>query len=157
MCLKRGSMRASNTVFLGADHAGFFLKEFLETRLREAGYATRDFGAFSCDPDDDYPDIIARVAKAIAENPDTRGIIMGGSGQGEAMEANRTRGVRAAVFYGGPRSILTLSREHNDANVLSLGARFLTNEEAWEAVRLWLETQFSDAPRHARRIRKLDV
>lgn len=146
----------SKRIFLAADHAGFDTKEFLERKLQEAGYEPIDCGAFQYEPEDDYPDIIMRAAKALQKEPHARAVVLGGSGEGEAIEANRHKGVRATVYYGGPLDIITLSREHNNANMLSLGARFLTKEEAWSAVQLWLETQFSDAQRHARRNKKLD-
>ncbi|PJC22454.1 MAG: ribose-5-phosphate isomerase, partial [Candidatus Yonathbacteria bacterium CG_4_9_14_0_2_um_filter_43_16] len=101
-------------------------------------------------------DFIRPVAEAVAHDPQSRGIILGGSGQGEAMCANRVKGARAAVYYGGAVDIVVLSREHNDANILSLGARFVETEEAKEVVRVWLETPFSGAEKHARRIAKLD-
>ena len=146
----------SRKVFLAADHAGFETKEFLGKKLSEEGYEVVDCGAFSYEPEDDYPDIIGRAAQALQKEPDAHAVNLGASGQGEAIDANRKKGVRAAVYYGGPLDIVTLSREHNDANALSRGARFLSKEEAWHAVRVWLETQFSHAPRHARRIAKLD-
>jgi len=97
------------------------------------------------------------VAKEVAKNPNkNKGIILGGSGQGEAMVANRIKGVRAVVYYGGPKKIIKLSREHNNANILSLGARFLTEDEAKKMVKLWLQTPFSNEKRHKRRIKKLE-
>lgn len=144
-------------IYLASDHAGFELKEKLKAYLRELGYEVKDFGAFALDAADDYPDFIALAAQAVSEDPDnSRAIILGGSGQGEAMVANRFSGVRAAVYYGGDEKIIALSREHNDANVLSLGARFLTEEEAKRAVKLLLETPFSGEERHARRIKKIE-
>ncbi|MFQ6676477.1 MAG: RpiB/LacA/LacB family sugar-phosphate isomerase [Fidelibacterota bacterium] len=142
-------------IYLGTDHAGFELKEAIKRYLQEEGYEVQDKGALWYDGDDDYPDFVRPVAEAVAADPSARGIILGGSGQGEAMTANRFPGVRAAVFYGGPEEIVRLSREHNNANILSLGARFLTEEEAIDAVSLWLETSFKGG-RHERRIRKID-
>lgn len=143
-------------IFLAADHAGFELKEEIKKFLFEENYKVEDRGAFELNPDDDYPDFIAPVAKAVSENPENaRGIILGGSGQGEAICANRFKNVRAAVFYGGPEEIIKLSREHNDANILSLGARFLKKEEALKAVKIWLQAPFSGDERHIRRIKKL--
>lgn len=142
-------------VYLGTDHAGFELKEAVKAHLEKGGYEVEDKGAIWYDGDDDYPDFIRPVAKAVSEDPTSRGIILGGSGQGEAMTANRYRGVRAAVFCGGPEDIITLTRKHNNANILSLGARFLTEEEALKAVTIWLETPF-EGGRHERRIRKMD-
>lgn len=142
-------------VYLASDHAGFELKEALIPFLRERGYEPEDLGPFTNDPNDDYPDTVLPVALAIAERAGGMGIVIGGSGQGEAMVCNRLHGVRAAVYYGGDMSILTLSREHNNANVLSLGARFMTQEAAKSAVELWLKTPFSGEERHARRIQKL--
>jgi len=144
------------TIFFGTDHAGYKLKEALKGFLSKKGYSIKDFGTFS-EEIVDYPDFISPVAKAVAKNPaGSRGIILGGSGQGEAITANRTKGVRAAVFYGGPEKIIILSREHNDANILSLGARFVSEKQAEKAVSLWLETQFPGEERHKRRIKKID-
>ncbi|MBI2576139.1 RpiB/LacA/LacB family sugar-phosphate isomerase [Candidatus Woesearchaeota archaeon] len=144
------------TIFFGTDHAGYKLKEALKGFLSKQGYSIKDFGAFS-EESVDYPDFISPVAKAVAKNPSgSRGIILGGSGQGEAITANRVKGVRAAVFYGGPEKIIILSREHNDANILSLGARFVAEKQAQKAVKLWLETPFPGEERHKRRIKKID-
>ncbi|MBI2139678.1 RpiB/LacA/LacB family sugar-phosphate isomerase [Candidatus Woesearchaeota archaeon] len=148
------------TIFIGTDHAGFRLKESLKEFLGRLGYKVEDKGTFSEEPCD-YPDFIYPVARAVAQNPKAKGIILGGSGQGEAMAANRVKGIRAAVCYGGPgsiiNSIIKLSREHNDANILSFGARFITEKEAQGAVKLWLETPFSGEERHKRRIAKIDA
>lgn len=143
-------------IYLAADHAGFKLKEKLKAHLQGFGYAIKDCGAFSHNETDDYPNFVALAAQAVSDDPDNaRAIILGGSGQGEAMVANRFRGVRAAVYYGGNEKIITLSREHNDANILSLGARFLSEEEAKRAVQLWLETKFGGEERHMRRLKKI--
>lgn len=147
-------------VYLAADHAGFALKETIKDWLKEWDYEYEDLGAHELDPGDDYPDFIKPLAGRVAGEPESRGVILGGSGQGEAMMANRVRGVRAAVYYGGSTAggldIIRLSREHNDANILSLGARFVSEEEARQALKLWLETPFSEDERHVRRIKKLD-
>jgi ribose 5-phosphate isomerase B len=144
-------------IFIGADHAGVELKQELAQFLSDQGHTVIDKGAYIVNNDDDYPDYIIPVANEIALHRDSKGIIIGGSGQGEAIAANRVKGVRAALYYGGNTDILKLSREHNNANILSLGARFLTVDEAKEAVRLWLTTEFSDDERHKRRIDKIEV
>lgn len=143
-------------IYIGTDHAGFELKEKLIPFLKAHGHDVVDVGAKTYDALDDYPDFINPVAIGVAGDSTARGIILGGSGQGEAMCANRIPGVRAAVYYGGPFDIAVLSREHNDANVLSLGARFVEEEEAREVIRVWLETPFSKEEKHSRRIAKLD-
>ena len=144
-------------IYIGTDHAGYDLKEKLKQFLIEdLGHDVIDFGADSFDEGDDYPDFIVPVAKVVADDAGSFGIILGGSGQGEAMSANREHGVRAAVYYGGPKEIVTLSREHNNANILSLGARFVSLEEVKDVVKLWLGTEFSGNERHQRRIDKLD-
>ncbi|NCN52444.1 RpiB/LacA/LacB family sugar-phosphate isomerase [Candidatus Parcubacteria bacterium] len=144
-------------IYFAADHAGFELKEVLRAFVRdELGYETEDCGAFAKDIDDDYPDFVRVAAEKVAGEDEGMGIILGGSGQGEAIAANRTKGVRAAVYYGGPEEIVTLSREHNDANMLSLGARFMNADTAKEVVRLWLATEFSGDERHIRRLQKVD-
>ncbi len=157
-------------IFLAGDHAGFALKNAIAEHLRTLGHDVEDLGALAHDPEDDYPDFVTLLAKRVADEVGARGIIIGGSGQGEAMCANRVSGVRAAVFYGparvtaaleieGGRSqdgydLVRLARRHNDANVLSIGARFVSGEEAEEAVHIFLDTPFSDSPRHARRLAK---
>jgi len=142
-------------IFLAADHAGFELKEFLSNHLIQLGYNVEDCGAYEMDSTDDYPDFIIPAARKVASDPDSRGIIMGGSGQGEAIAANRIKGVRAAIYYDGPIDIVKLSRSHNNANILSLGARFISNEKAVEVVKMWFNEPFKGG-RHQKRIDKLD-
>ena len=142
------------TIYLATDHAGFQLKEAVKKFLVEKKYEVKDFGAFSYDENDDYPDFVKLAAEAVSKNPSDRAIVLGGSGQGEAMVANRYKGVRAAVLYKFDEGIIKLFREHNDANVLSLGARFLEEKDALRAVELWLNTPFSGEERHSRRIAK---
>lgn len=153
-------------IYLASDHAGFELKEKLKDFLGDLGYKIKDFGAYEYNKDDDYPDFIVPAAVALKNDLekglDSKAVIFGFSGQGEAMRANRFHGIRAAVFYGGEKKILKLSREHNNANVLSLGAGFLSEEEAKSAVNIWLETSFPNAEdknssRHKRRIEKIDL
>lgn len=143
-------------IYIGSDHAGFELKERLKPFLMEMGHFVEDKGPATFNADDDYPDYIRPVAEAVARELDSKGIVIGKSGQGEAMCANRERGIRAAVYYGYNPEVLRLSREHNDANVLALAAGFLSADEAMDAVKLWLATSFSEEERHIRRITKLD-
>ena len=142
-------------IVLATDHAGFKLKEAVKKSLLELGLEVKDFGAFEYESTDDYPDFINPAAKFISENDNTMGIIFGGSGQGEAMAANRFKGVRAAVFYDGPDEIINLSRLHNNANVLSFGSRFIDAERAKELIKQWLSIEF-EGGRHQKRIEKLD-
>ena len=144
----------NKTIVLATDHAGFELKEHVKRFLIKKGYDIKDFGALEYDGLDDYPDFILPAAKYISENK-LIGIIFGGSGQGEAMAANRIKGVRAAVFYNGPNEIVELSRLHNNANILSIGARFVNNQEVEKVIELWLSTDFEEG-RHEKRINKLD-
>ena len=143
-------------IHLATDHAGLDLKNTIKEFLLRGGYDVTDNGAHEYDALDDYPDFIFPCARAVAADPSSRGIILGGSGQGEAMAANRIKGVRAAVFYNGPEEIIKLSREHNNANILSLGARFMSEEEIYKIIELWLEEPF-EGGRHERRIAKLDL
>jgi len=143
------------TIYLAADHAGFAHKEALKQHLLEAGQTVIDCGAYHVDSTDDYPDFIAPAAEAVRDAPAAaRAIIFGGSGQGEAMVANAYPNVRATVYYGGPPDIITLSREHNDANVLSIGARFVSIVDTLGVVDRWLATDFSSDERHVRRLQK---
>jgi ribose 5-phosphate isomerase B len=147
-------------IYIATDHAGFELKEKLKKYIGgELGQKVQDMGAFEMNPDDDYPDFIILAAKEVALRQaqgeyDTYGIVLGASGQGEALAANKVKGIRAAVYYGGPMELVERSRSHNNANVLSLGARYVAEEEAKQAVKLWLETDF-EGGRHSRRIDKI--
>jgi len=151
-------------IHIGSDHAGFDMKEELKSFLETLEYEVIDHGAYEYDEDDDYPDFIYPVAESVAIDSQSFGIILGGSGQGEAICANRIKGIRATVFNGQYEPVdgrevpneIVLSREHNDANVLSLGAKFISIAEAKEAVELWLETDFSGDERHVRRIQKIE-
>tara|TARA_B100001113_G_scaffold305236_1_gene265891 strand:+ start:234 stop:674 length:441 start_codon:yes stop_codon:yes gene_type:complete len=142
-------------IHLATDHAGLELKDKIKQHLNKSGHDVIDHGAYEYDALDDYPDFIFPCAKAVAEDNRSRGIILGGSGQGEAMAANRIKGVRAAVFYNGPKEIIELSRQHNNANILSLGARFMSEEEIYRIIEIWFDTDFEEG-RHQRRIDKLD-
>lgn len=158
-------------IAITTDHGGYEALQQLKPFIESLGHEYVDFGPQSLDMQDDYPDLIFPAARAVASSECERGIILGVSGQGEAMAANRVKGVRCALFYGpvtaksqagaeeasgDPYELIKLSREHNDANVLSLSGRFLTLEEMKQALSLWLETPFSGEERHARRIKKLD-
>ena len=145
------------TIYLASDHAGFELKNHLAEFIGAMGFTVVDKGALSLDEADDYPDFVRPVVEEILKDPQyTRGIILGGTGEGEAICANRFKGIRAAVYYGGSLDPVKLSREHNNANILSLGARFLSVQEVKDAVTLWLNTPFSGEERHIRRISKID-
>ena len=142
-------------IHLATDHAGLELKEKVKLYLSDLNYEVIDHGAYEYDALDDYPDFIFPCANAVSNDPESKGIILGGSGQGEAMAANRVKGVRAAVFYNGPDEIIKLSRQHNNANILSLGARFMSEEDMYKIIEVWLSTDF-ESGRHQRRIEKLD-
>lgn len=155
-------------VIFAADHAGFPLKEILKPFVASLGHEVEDMGAHVLDPSDDYVPFMKAAAEKVSADPvNTKAITIGASGQGEALVPNRYKNVRAVVYYGPAAhpqidaegkelDIITSSREHNDANVLSLGARFLTEEEAKEAVKRWLATPFGGGERHARRIKMID-
>ena len=149
-------------IYFATDHAGFEMKNELLAFVRdELHFDVEDCGAFELDPHDDYPDFIAIAAQKVSEDAyvgrESKAIILGGSGQGEAMAANRYQGVRATTYYHHDLEIIQLSREHNNANVLSIGARFVSLEQAQDAVRLWLKTEYEPVDRHERRIQKLDI
>ena len=144
-------------IYIGTDHAGFELKEELKKFLKDLGCEVEDKGAYEFNREDDYPDFILPVVKAVAEDIardlDSRGIVIGGSGQGEAIVANKVKKIRAAVVY--DEYSARMSREHNDANIVSLGTRTLSADKAKKLVKLWLETPFSNEERHKRRIEKI--
>lgn len=144
-------------IYFAADHAGFEMKNALIEFVKELGFEVEDCGAYELNPNDDYPEFVKKAAQAVSEAPEAaRAIVLGGSGQGEDMVADKFPNVRSAEYYGGNLEVIRLSREHNDANVLSLGARFLSLDEAKEAVKLWLETPFSGEERHKRRIGEIE-
>jgi len=185
-CLR--TYQLTHLIYLATDHRGFELKEKIKGWLKEWGYAYEDMGALVYDEDDDYPDFISKAAEKVSQEPEnSKAIILGGSGQGEAMAANRYKGVRAAVFYGPPfqfkrmpwykwlfpgigikgmagtygkaeiailQDLVKLSRQHNNANVLSLGTFFIDMGAAKKIIKLWLETSFSGEERHKRRLAK---
>ncbi|KND48176.1 MAG: ribose 5-phosphate isomerase B [Parcubacteria bacterium C7867-006] len=143
-------------IYIGSDHAGFEMKRNLIAFLIEQGLEVYDCGPKEYNHEDDYPDYISVVASSVSKDKDSKGIVLGWSGQGEAMVANRFPNVRCSLYYGGSKHILTLARDHNDSNVLSLASHFITTQEAREAVLLWLHTPFSGEPRHIRRIKKIE-
>ncbi|MBI2033015.1 MAG: RpiB/LacA/LacB family sugar-phosphate isomerase [Candidatus Levybacteria bacterium] len=158
-------------IYLATDHTGLELKNTIKNFLEKEGYDVEDCGAYEYDRDDDYPDFIGKAAEGVSKDQTSLGIIMGGSGQGEQMVANKYKGVRCALFYtpaapaqavdiSGKTStdafeIVKLTRQHNHANMLSLGVRFLTQEDAIQAVKIFLNTAASQEERHARRVNKI--
>lgn len=139
-------------VHIATDHAAFELKEFLVGALTEAGYEVVDHGATAYDGEDDYPDFCIPCAEAVVAEG-AMGIVLGGSGNGEQIAANKVPGVRAALAN--DVELAQLAREHNNANVISIGGRFTTPEEAWQIVQMFLLTPFSEGERHVRRIQKI--
>jgi ribose 5-phosphate isomerase B len=140
-------------IAIGSDHAGFTYKEKIKQFLSALGHEVADFGTYSEEPVD-YPLFIRPVAEAVARGETERGVVLGGSGNGEAMAANRVKRVRCALCWN--VATARLARQHNDANIISLGQRMLSEEEALEIVRVWLETGF-EGGRHLRRIQLLDL
>ncbi len=143
-------------IYIGSDHAGFEMKRDLISYLVGEGHEVYDCGPKEYVHDDDYPDYVSIVAKQVSEDSGVVGVIIGKNGQGEAMVANRFARVRCAVFYGGPKHMITLAREHDNANMISFGASFLATEEAHRALDLFLHTKFSGDERHIRRIKKIE-
>lgn len=141
-------------VAIGSDHAGFAYKNRIIEFLVEEGHEVEDMGTYSAEPPSDYPDFIRPVAEAVAVGKVDRGIVLGGSGNGEAIVANRVKGVRCSLAWN--QESARLGRRHNDANCLSLGERMMTVETALEIVKIWLSEPF-DGGRHALRIAKIDA
>lgn len=148
---------SSRTIYLAADHAGLELKDAVLFWLKAEGLQVIDEGAVAYDPLDDFPDFMSKASRQVsADHLNSCAIIFGGSGQGEAMVANRFPNVRATVFYGGPDEIIALSREHNDANVLSIGARFVTIDECKKVIWQWLQAESSSDEKYHRRNLKIE-
>ena len=140
-------------IYLATDHAAYELKEYVKKALTEGGYDIEDCGAFQLDPNDDYPDLIKLAAQKVAYDPGSFGIVFGKSGAGEAIVANKIKGVRAILAVN--EENVRLSREHNNANVISIGSILISNEQAIKLIRLFLNTPFSNEERHIRRIEKI--
>ncbi|MFF4414623.1 ribose-5-phosphate isomerase [Streptosporangium sp. NPDC001559] len=140
-------------VYIGADHAGYDLKNHLVSWLKEHGHDVTDCGPFVYDAEDDYPVFVLRAAQGVADDSGSLGIVIGGSGNGEQIAANKVRGIRAALAWS--EDTAKLAREHNNANVISVGARMHTQEEAVRFVELFLTTAYSGQERHNRRIAQL--
>ncbi len=156
-------------VHIGSDHAGYEIKNFLKEKLISRGFDVVDHGAYELNHEDDYPEFIYPVAYAVQADSESRGIVLGGSGQAEAMLVNKIEGIRCGIFYGprlaigglsehagtptdDPFDIVRLFRQHNNAQVLSLGARFISEKEALDAVEIFLDTRFDGEVRHRRRL-----
>jgi ribose 5-phosphate isomerase B len=139
-------------ISLGCDHAGFAYKESIKLLLQNRGIETKDFGTFS-EESVDYPDFVRPAAEAVAEGLCDLGIVLGGSGNGEAISANKVNGVRCALCWS--EETAQLAKEHNNANVISIGQRQISEEMALSIVKIWLESKF-EGGRHLKRIQKLD-
>lgn len=142
-------------IYIGADHGGYRLKEGLKRYLAELGHEVEDMGAYELNPEDDYPDFVFPVAQRVASEPGSRGIVIGRSGNGEAIAANKVKGIRTALCWN--EEIAKKAREHNNANVLSLGADYIDTEKVKIIVKTFLETPFSEEERHKRRIEKISL
>jgi ribose 5-phosphate isomerase B len=142
-------------VYLGADHAGFELKEKIELFLLGKDFEVEDCGAFELNKEDDYPDFISKTALKTSKDPSSFGIVFGKSGSGECMAANKIKGIRAVLGFSVEN--VKLAREDNDANILSLGSAFIDNELARKLITVFLQTPFSKEVRHIRRIDKIKV
>lgn len=140
-------------IYLATDHAAYELKEYVKKHLSEGGYDAEDCGAFTFDPNDDYPDLIKIAAQKVAIDPSSIGIVFGKSGAGEAIVANKIKGIRAILAVN--EENVKLAREHNNANVLSIGSILASNEQALGLIRLFINTPFSNEERHTRRIEKI--
>lgn len=150
-------------IVIASDHAGFELKKHLISYIEDMGFEVTDFGPLLYDENDDYPDYVKSVGEYISQNhnpEEYRGVVIGGSGQGENICANRYANVRSALIYGNDfdlnQNMAKLSREHNNANVISFGSRFIENEMAAELLKIWLLEKFTGDERHVRRLSKIE-
>ncbi|HEY4515533.1 MAG TPA: RpiB/LacA/LacB family sugar-phosphate isomerase [Candidatus Paceibacterota bacterium] len=144
-------------IIIGADHAGFALKEALKSWLVTGGHEVVDVGAFTMTPDDDYPDYVLPMAEAIlSDSTDPRAVFCARSGEGEAIAANRHRGIRAIVYNSHNLEVIKRTRTDNNANIMCIGSDFVTATQIEEALTLWLSIPFDTTSRHARRLAKID-
>ena len=142
-------------MYLSGDHAGFKIKDRIKKYLEGKGYAVKDFSPKKYNKNDDYPDFVIPMARAMKKNSNSKGIIIAGSGMGEAIAINKLRGIRAVVYHGKNLKFVKTTREHNDSNVLCMGARFVPLDEMKKAINLFLKTKFAGG-RHLRRLKKFE-
>lgn len=142
------------TIYLSGDHAGFKLKEKLKPWLSK-NYKIEDIGPHKYNKTDDYPDFVIPMGKKVAKDKNSRGIIIAGSGQGEAIATNKIKGIKAGLYHGGSTKIVNTGREHDNTNVLCMGSRFVTEAEAKRAINIFLKTKFAGG-RHSRRLKKVE-
>jgi len=151
---KKGKSKKTARLFLAGDHAGFKLKEIIKSYLAKKGFTLSDFGPLEFDNKDDYPDYVIPMAKKLAKTNGARGLIIAGSGQGEAIATNKIKGIRAGIYHGGSNKIVKTGREHDDTNILCIGSRFMSESEAKRAINIFLNTEFQGG-RHSRRLKKV--
>jgi len=144
-------------IYIAGDHAGFMLKEKLKPWLEKQGYRVIDLGPFKYNSKDDYPDFVIPMAKAVAKSRDSLGIVIAGSGIGETIAANKVKSIKAVLYHGKSPDLITMSKLHDNANILCMGSRFVKKRDAIKSIELWLKTSFSNAARHKRRLRKIDL
>ncbi|MFA6430142.1 MAG: RpiB/LacA/LacB family sugar-phosphate isomerase [Candidatus Paceibacterota bacterium] len=143
-------------IYLGADHAGFYLKEKVKKYLVNSGYSVLDFGALSYDKDDDFPDFFHPLASKFSKNINNRALIFGGSGMGESIVLNRYKRIRCGIWYGGNKNIVKNYREHDDINSLAIASRFIDKKDLFDIIDLFLKTKFLNKKRYCRRVSKID-
>jgi ribose 5-phosphate isomerase B len=143
------------TIYLSGDHAGFKLKEKIKLWLEKQDSNVIDIGPHKYNKQDDYPDFVIPMARKVAKNNKGRGIIIAGSGQGEAIATNKIKGIKAGLYHGGSTKIIKTGREHDNINILCMGSRFITEKEAKQAINIFLKTSFQGG-RHLRRLKKIE-
>ena len=144
-------------IYLSGDHAGFKLKEKIRKYLGKRNIKYSDFGPLVYKKTDDYPDFVIPMAKAVAKSRDSLGIVIAGSGIGETIAANKVKNIKAVLYHGKSPDLITTSKLHDNANILCIGSRFVKKRDAIKSIELWLKTPFSNAARHKRRLRKIDL
>tara|TARA_Y100000310_G_C20468502_1_gene708827 strand:- start:406 stop:873 length:468 start_codon:yes stop_codon:yes gene_type:complete len=149
--MKRGK------IYLSGDHAGFNLKKKVLSYLEKRGYSIEDFGPNKYNSKDDYPDFVVPMAKKVAKDKNSRGIVIAGSGIGEVIASNKIKGIRSVLFHGkANKKFLETSRIHDNTNVLCLGSRFVNEGESKKGINIWLKTEFKGEIRHKRRLKKIE-
>lgn len=144
-------------IYLSGDHAGFKLKEKIRKYLNKRKIKYSDFGPLVYKKTDDYPDFVIPMAQKVAKEKDSLGIVIAGSGIGETIATNKVRGIKAVLYHGKSPDLITTSKLHDNANILCIGSRFVKKRDAIKSIELWLKTPFSNATRHKRRLKKIDI